>query len=103
MKKWRILFESGWEVYYEGDYCGAVNYADSCNIGLGYDYVIEEWQEAKRMRLVEIKLKDVRPIVCPTSTKNCIGCPYNMSIGLLLRGTEPVVICGYEEKEEVKE
>lgn len=54
------------------------------------------------MRLVEIELKDVRPIVCPTSTKNCIGCPYNMSIGLLLRGTEPVVICGYKEKEEVK-
>lgn len=43
MKTWRILFESGWEVYYEGDYCGAVNYADSCNIGLGYEYTIEEW------------------------------------------------------------
>ena len=54
------------------------------------------------MRGIEIELKDVRPIKCSASTKNCIGCPYNMSIGLLLRGTEPVVICGYEEKKEVK-
>ena len=54
------------------------------------------------MRFVEIKLKDVRPAVCPSGAKNCIGCPYNMSIGLLLRGKEPVVICGYEE-EEVQE
>lgn len=55
------------------------------------------------MRLVEIKLENVSPIKCPASVKNCIGCPYNMSIGLLLGGREPVVICGYEEKEEVKE
>lgn len=55
------------------------------------------------MRVVEIKLKNVRPVVCPISTKNCIGCPYNMSIGLLLHGREPIVICGYEEEEEVKE
>lgn len=54
------------------------------------------------MRVVEIKLKDVRPIVCPASEKNCIGCPYNIRIGMLLGGIEPIVICGYEEKEEVK-
>ncbi len=47
MKTWRILFENGWEIHYKGDYCGAVNYADSCNIGLGYDYTIEEWEEEK--------------------------------------------------------
>ena len=52
------------------------------------------------MRVVEIKLKDVRPVVCPISTKNCIGCSYNMSIGLLLGGREPIVICGYDEEEE---
>lgn len=55
------------------------------------------------MRVVEIKLKDVRPIKCPASTKNCIGCPYNICLGLLLRGREPIVICGYDEEEEVKE
>lgn len=47
MKTWRILFEDGYEYYYKGDYCGAVNYADSCNIALGYDYTIEEWEEVK--------------------------------------------------------
>lgn len=42
MRQWRITFESGLEVYYEGSYCGAVAYAESCNSGLGYDYTIEE-------------------------------------------------------------
>ena len=56
------------------------------------------------MRVVEIELKDVRPIKCPTGTKNCIGCPYTMWVGLLLQGRNPVVICGCdEEEEEVKE
>lgn len=52
------------------------------------------------MRVIEINLKDVRPIVCPAGGKNCIGCPFNMAVGLLLRGKEPVVICGYEEEEK---
>ena len=52
------------------------------------------------MRVVEIKLKNVRPVKCYASVKNCIGCPYNMWIGLLLGGREPIVICGYDEEEE---
>lgn len=50
------------------------------------------------MRVVEIKLKNVRPVVCPVGGKNCIGCPHKMTVGMLLRGKEPVVICGYEEE-----
>lgn len=52
------------------------------------------------MRVVEIKLKNVRPVVCPAGKKNCIGCSYKMTVGLLLRGNEPVVICNYKEEEE---
>lgn len=55
------------------------------------------------MRVVEIKLKNVRPVVCPAGGKNCIGCPHKMTVGMLLRGKEPVVICGYEEAEEKEE
>lgn len=42
MKKWIIRFESGLECHYEGSYCGAADYAESCNLGLGYGYTIEE-------------------------------------------------------------
>lgn len=45
MKTWRILFENGWEIHYKGDYCGAVRYADLCNYGLGYNYIVEEQEE----------------------------------------------------------
>lgn len=45
MSNWIIRLENGREYHYEGSYCGAVNYAESCTMGLGYSYTIEEEEE----------------------------------------------------------
>lgn len=52
------------------------------------------------MNLVQIEVKNAYPEVCPINKKNCVGCKYNISIGLLALTKPLYVLCGYKKEEE---